>query len=179
MFSVIILISYYWLIIFSVLGYGLFFHKYFTKNDNIEVGYLGIYGIFFLTLISYITHFFIPHGEIFNSLILIFGLAYLYLNKKLDFIKKNLRNIIIIFSILILFILTAKNHDDFPYYHFPYTHLLTEFSNVIGLGNFNHGFRTPSSIFYFSSFLRLPYTDLFLLNLAPVFFFRIWKFNFI
>ena len=170
MFSVIILISYYWLIIFSIIGYGLFFHKFFTRNDNIDVGYLGIYGIFFLTLISYITHFFVPHGEIFNSIILIFGLAYFYLNKKSDFIKKNLRYILIIFSILILFILTAKNHDDFPYYHFPYTHLLTEFSNVIGLGNFNHGFRTPSSIFYFSSFFKLPYSDLFLLNLSPVFF---------
>ena len=54
-------------------------------------------------------------------------------------------------SILLITIYAAKNHDDFPYYHFPYTHLLTEYSVLIGIGNFNHGFRTHSSIFYLFS----------------------------
>ena len=168
--SIIILLLYYWLIIFSILGYGIFFQKFFIKDYNIEIGYLGIYGIFFLTIISYMSYFFIAHGEFFNSTIIIIGLIYFYFNKNIVFVKKNLRNIIIIFSVLILFILTAKNHDDFPYYHFPYTHLITQLSNVIGIGNFNHGFRTPSSIFYLSSLFNLPYSNLFLLNLSPVFF---------
>jgi hypothetical protein len=168
--SIVILLSYYWLITFSILGYGIFFYKNFIKDGNITIGYLGIYGIFFLSIISYLSHFFLPHGEVFNSLIVIFGLFYFYLNKKNFFLKKDLKYFIIIFFVLIIFILAAKNHDDFPYYHFPYTHILTELSNVIGLGNFNHGFRTPSSIFYLSSFFNLPFSDLFLLNLSPVFF---------
>jgi len=47
---------------------------------------------------------------------------------------------------------------------------LTEYSNMIGLGNFNHGFRTHSSIFYLSSLFNLPYSNYFLLHLSPVFF---------
>jgi hypothetical protein len=170
MYPILILLSYYWLIIFSIVGYGLFFQKFFIKDDSIDIGYIGIFGIFFLILISYISHFFIPHKQIFNSIILFLGLIYFYFNKDNNLIKKDLKNLIIIFIILIIFILTAKNHDDFPYYHFPYTHLITEFSNVIGLGNFNHGFRTHSSIFYLSSLFNLPKSNLFLLNLSPVFF---------
>ncbi len=170
MYPILILLSYYWLIIFSITGYGFFVQKFFIKDDSISIGYIGIFGIFFLTLVSYISHFFIPHTEIFNSIILILGLINLYLNKNSSFIKKDMKIFFIIFIILILFILTAKNHDDFPYYHFPYIHLITEFSNVIGLGNFNHGFRTHSSIFYFASLFNLPQSNFLLLNLSPVFF---------
>ena len=170
MYSFLILLSYYWLIMFSIIGYGLLFSRILIKDDSVDIGYIGIFGIFLLILISYISHFFIPHNQIFNSIILILGLINLYLNKNNYFLKKDIKLVIIIFSVLIIFILTAKNHDDFPYYHFPYTHLITEFSNVLGLGNFNHGFRTHSSIFYLSSFFNLPQSNLFLLNLSPVFF---------
>ena len=76
----------------------------------------------------------------------------------------------IVFIILIVFIFANKQHDDFPYYHFPYIHLLTEYSNMVGIGNFNHGFRTHSSIFYLSSLFNLPFSNFFLLHLSPVFF---------
>jgi hypothetical protein len=170
MHSFLILLSYYWLIIFSIIGYGLLLKKYFIKDDNIGIGYIGIFGIFLLILISYISNFFIAHTQIFNLVILILGLMNLYFNKNDEIFKKDIKILTIIFSVFILFILSAKNHDDFPYYHFPYTHLITEFSNVIGLGNFNHGFRTHSSIFYLSSLFNLPKSDLYLLNLSPVFF---------
>ena len=170
MYSLIILISYYWLIIFSIIGYGFLFKKILIKDDTIDIGYIGVFGIFFLILISYISHFFIPHNQIFNSIIIILGVINAYRNKDSNIFRKNIKILTIIFTILIIFILGAKNHDDFPYYHFPYTHLITEFSNVLGLGNFNHGFRTHSSIFYLSSFFNLPQSNLFLLNLSPVFF---------
>ena len=170
MYSLIILISYYWLIIFSIIGYGFLFKKILIKDDTIDIGYIGVFGIFLLILISYISHFFIPHNQIFNSIIIILGVINAYRNKDSNIFRKNIKILTIIFTILIIFILGAKNHDDFPYYHFPYTHLITEFSNVLGLGNFNHGFRTHSSIFYLSSFFNLPQSNLFLLNLSPVFF---------
>ncbi len=170
MYPIFILLLYYWLIIFSIIGYGFFFQKFLIKDNSVDIGYIGIFGIFLLILISYISHFFIAHNQIFNSFIMISGLVNFYRNRNNDLIKKNVKLFTIIFSVLIIFILTAKNHDDFPYYHFPYTHLITEFSNVIGLGNFNHGFRTHSSIFYLASFFNLPQSNLFLLNLSPVFF---------
>ena len=69
----------------------------------------------------------------------------------------------------IIFILIAKNHDDFSYYHFPYISLLTEYSHPIGIGVLNNGFRSPSSIFFISSMFYLPKSGIFLFHLTPAF----------
>ena len=168
MSSILILLFYYWIITFSLIGYGLLFNQFFLKSSENDIGFIGINGIFILIFISYLTSFFLPHTELFNSILILVGFSKFLINT--NKIKKNLKDVIIIFTILIIFIFVSKNHDDFPYYHFPYTHLLTEYSNLIGLGNFNHGFRTHSSIFYLSSLFNLPFTNLFLLHLSPVFF---------
>ena len=170
MHSLLILLIYYWLITFSLVGYGILFNKLFLGSSENDIGYVGFYGIFILILTSYISSFFIPHSELFNSVVLLIGLINILIDRKKNIIQKNIKKLLIGFFILTIFILLAKNHDDFPYYHFPYTHLLTEYSNMIGLGNFNHGFRTHSSIFYLSSLFNLPYSNFFLLHLSPVFF---------
>tara|TARA_B100000035_G_scaffold165493_1_gene141162 strand:- start:1177 stop:2517 length:1341 start_codon:yes stop_codon:yes gene_type:complete len=63
-----------------------------------------------------------------------------------------------------------KTHDDFFYYHFPYTVSLIEFKKIFGLGNLEHGFRTPSSIFYFNSLFYLPIFEKSLMNSGAVYF---------
>tara|TARA_B100000989_G_scaffold297287_1_gene282622 strand:+ start:7 stop:1350 length:1344 start_codon:yes stop_codon:yes gene_type:complete len=63
-----------------------------------------------------------------------------------------------------------KTHDDFFYYHFPYTISLIEFKKIFGLGNLEHGFRTPSSIFYFNSLFYLPILEKSLINSGAVYF---------
>ena len=167
--TIFILLAYYWLITFSIIGYGILFNNFFLKNTN-NIGFIGIYGIFSLTLISYLINFFLPLTESINVVILSVGLINFLVSIKRDLIRKNIDLLLIVFTILILFILTAKNHDDFSYYHFPYIHLLTENSNMIGLGNFNHGFRTHSSIFYLTALFNLPFSNFYLFNLSPVFF---------
>ena len=83
--------------------------------------------------------------------ILLIGLLFLTFNiREIKNIKKEIFSHFLIFLILCLFILIAKNHDDFPYYHFPYIALLAEFSHPIGIGQLNNGFRSPSSIFFVS-----------------------------
>ena len=42
---------------------------------------------------------------------------------------------------MMIFVFVAKNHDDFGYYHFPYSYLLTQIEHPIGLGLLNNGFR--------------------------------------
>ena len=168
MSSIITLLSYYWIIIFSIIGYGVFFDKYFLRAESRNIGFIGIYGIFSLSLISYFSSFFLPHTQIFNSIVLLLGIINFFINK--DIFDKNLQKLLIIFGFLIIFIFISKNHDDFPYYHFPYIHLLTEYSGMIGLGNFTHGFKTPSSIFYLSSLWNLPFVEYYLFHLSPVFF---------
>ena len=165
-------LSFYTLILFSIVGYGNIFHNLFFKNEKINLGYLGFFGIFFLLIISYVLNIFIPLSAYTNVLILLIGLVS-FLNffyRKFYEMKINFFIIGIIFLFLIVFILSAKNHDDFPYYHFAYIQLITKFSNSLGLGLFNHGFRTPSSIFYLSSLFYLPKAGYSLIHLAPVFF---------
>lgn len=170
MVSFLILLTYYWIVIFSIVGYGILFNKLFYKSSENDIGFLGLYGIFILIFISYLTSFFLPHTEFFNSFIISVGLISFFLFRNEKIIQENIKNLSFVFIILIIFILGSKQHDDFSYYHFPYAHLLTEYANMVGLGNFNHGFRTHSSIFYLSSLFNLPFSNLFLLNLSPVFF---------
>ena len=165
-------LSFYTFILFSIIGYGNIFHKLFFKKVEIDLGYLGFFGIFFLLLISYTLNMFIPLGAYINILILFIGIVF-FLNllyRKFYELKINFFILGIIFLLLIVFILSAKNHDDFPYYHFAYIQLITKFPNSLGLGLFNHGFRTPSSIFYLSSLFYLPKAGYSLIHLAPVFF---------
>ena len=149
---------FYFLIIFSVVGYGQFFsHITNTKNISKNFGYSGLLGLFFLIIYSYLSNLFLAHGLIHNSFILLLGiLSYLFFLKKKFFRNKEIFLIILFFIVLFLSILIFKTHDDFPYYHFAYSYYLTQTSSYIGIGPFNHGFRTPSSIFYLNSLFYLP-----------------------
>ena len=149
---------FYFLIIFSVVGYGLFFsHITNTKNISKNFGYSGLLGLFFLTIYSYISNLILAHGLIHNSIILLLGIiSYLYFVRKKVFKNKEILFIILIFIVLFLSVLIFKTHDDFPYYHFAYSYYLTQSSSYVGIGPFNHGFRTPSSIFYLNSLFYLP-----------------------
>ena len=154
----IILFFFYFSSIISTFGYGSYLQKIINIPFNKRcLGYSGLIGFFFLTIYSYFSNFFYDHNVYHNLIILIFGL-YLFYLKNLEklFSKKNIKIIIFIFSFIFLSFLIFKSHDDFPYYHFPYTYYLTQNSSFIGIGQFNHGFRTPSSLFYFNSLFYLP-----------------------
>ena len=85
MHSLLILLIYYWLITFSLVGYGILFNKLFLGSSENDIGHIGFYGIFILILLSYISSFFIPHSELFNSVVLLIGLINILINRK----KKN------------------------------------------------------------------------------------------
>ena len=157
MFNISIFVSSYILVICSVLGYGLFFEKlFYKKNVAQNIGYSGLIGIFFLIIYSYTSHFFIAHNYIHNSVLVFIGLILFLKFMKIIFVKLNF-SLIIIFILLFVGLLLFKTHDDFPYYHFPYSYYLVEHKMIIGVGQFNHGFKTPSSIFYLNSLFFLPF----------------------
>lgn len=160
---------YFFLISYALMGYGFIASK-FLKINNLNFGILGLLGITFFTLISYFSSIFIKHDFFFNFTILSFGLFFFILNlKKIFFIKNEILIHSTIFIILFFFISIAKNHDDFAYYHFPYMHMLNEFSHPIGIGLLNNGFRSPSSIFFISSMFYLPKIEFYLFHLTPAF----------
>ena len=161
----------YFLILTSILGYGLLFASTFEKEKKYNFGYIGLIGIFLLILYSYFTNIFIAHSELHNLLFLTVGfiLFLIILKKKFKQIKQELLFTFIIFLILFISSLIFKNHDDFPYYHFPYTFYLTQQSFYFGIGQFNHGFRTPSSIFYLNSLFYLPLVKYYLFNFSAIY----------
>ena len=169
MFNFFLFTIFYFVCIYSVVGYGFVFKRLFLKisyqEDHV---FLGFYGIFFLTIYSYISHFFLSHNLYHNVILIVVGI--LFFIKNLKYLSKNkfLLNLNIIFLIFFISFFIYKTHDDFPYYHFPYTYYLTQNSMIIGLGQFNHGFRTPSSLFYMNSLFYLPFIKYFMFNLLPV-----------
>ena len=165
----IFLISYF-VIILSVVGYGLFFQNVFGKSLNLEFEYSFLGGLFFLVSLSYATHFFVSHNYFHNLIIFITGLIFFsifYLKKK-EIFRRYSKIVFLIFGILFIAFLTAKTHDDFPYYHFPYAYYLTQEKLIIGTGNLNHGFRTPSSIFYLNSLFYLPFIKYYFFQIGAI-----------
>ncbi len=136
-YNLLIFFSYYLIIIFSALGYGLIFSKLINKKiyyDNL--GYIGLLGIYILIFYSYLSNLFLAHSQIHNSIILIAGLFFFvfFISKKFSKFKKEIIYCSIIFLCLFISILLFKNHDDFTYYHFPYTYYLTQHSFFFGVG---------------------------------------------
>ena len=164
MSQIFILFFFYFTVLFSILGYGKLVALFNSNNQDNEFD--GINGIAFLIVLSYITNFFTAHNYLHNSIIILFGLLIFIYDLRKNFDKKFKQNLSIFFVFLVLFIgiLMHKNHDDFFYYHFPYTLILTNFEKIFGLGQLNHGFRTPSSIFYLNSLFYLPGIKYFLMN---------------
>ena len=140
------------------MGYGIYFQKKINiPAKSICLGYSLLIGVFFLLIYSYFSNFFYAHNVYHNLILLFLGLFLFFFNHINGiFLKKNLNAFVILFLLIFISFLISKSHDDFPYYHFPYTYYLTQNPSLIGIGNFNHGFRTPSSLFYFNSLYYLP-----------------------
>ena len=164
MSQILILLLFYFLILYSIMGYGRVFTLF---NSNYQdSSFNGLIGIAFLILLSYLTNIFFAHNYLHNFLIIFLGLGIFIYDFKKNFSKRivEYRDVTIIFIIIFIGILMFKNHDDFYYYHFPYTQILTNYNKIFGLGNLNHGFRTASSIFYLNSLFYLPIIKYFLMN---------------
>ena len=163
--NIIIIYFSYIFLSFSVIGYGnLFSNLIFKKKLN--YGFLGLLGIFILILYSYLSHFFYPHNALHNLIFMFLGFVSFFFNTKKNFFEILLT--LLIFSILFFSIIIFKTHDDFPYYHFGYSHYLTQSSLTIGIGMFNHGFRTPSAIFYLNSLFYLPLIKYYFFHLPAI-----------
>ncbi len=151
----------YSLLIISVIGYGLIFSKKITSYNNfdkqdISLGYIGLFGIFFLIFISYLTNLIIAHNSIHNIIIILLGVL-IFINFNL---KKKIINRYFLLSYTISFfsIFYFKNHDDFSYYHLSFINNITENKIEFGIHNFDIAFNHVSSLFHFHSLFKTPLT---------------------
>ena len=168
MINIPILYFGYLIILFSIIGFGFLSSK--LLSIRLSLGELGLSGILFMTILSYITNLFVSHGYIHNSIFLTIGLISFFLISKKKLFRKKIKLILLVSSVLFIGILMYKTHDDFFYYHFPYTISLIELKKIFGLGNLEHGFRTPSSIFYLNSLFYLPILQKSLINSGAIYF---------
>ena len=175
---IIFLLSFYILLI-SVIGYGILFQNLCfgpIKDMNDEkVIYTGFYGLFLLTFISLITSLFLSHDFIHNILLHLIGiLLFIFLRVKN---KKNYLKIILFIS-LILFsaLLISKTHDDFSYYHLTFTKYLTEQKVIFGMGILGHGYKLISSLFFLNSTFYLPFIEYFSFHFTLLFFLIFFNF---
>ena len=172
------LILYVILFICSIIGYGILFSKVVNRELlKLNIGYIGIIGFFFICLISIFSSFFFSHNYLHNIILHTIGIiSFLSSIKNLKKISE-IKYLFFLIIILWIGIYVYKNHDDFPYYHLTYALNLSENSFMVGAGNFSHGFRTFSSLFFFHSILYMPFIDFYLFHAGP--FFILIFFNFL
>ncbi len=148
---------------FSVCGFGFCLNNLLSIKYEDNIGIIVILGLILLTLISYITIFFIPHSYLLN--LLIFFIGFIFFIKNLRNIK-NLKFVIIITSILFIGLLVSKTHDDFAFYHFQTALNLTRNKIQIGLSNLDFSYAKHSSLLYLNSLFFFPYFKYYFFN-AP------------
>ena len=174
----LIYLFYIYFFLFSSIGYGLKFSNVISKHlVNLNFGWYGIIGFFLISTFSVITSFFFAHNYYHNFIVHIIGVIFFcknYLENKKDIEYKYL---LYLSLCLLIGAYIFKNHDDFPYYHLTYALNLSENSFIVGTGNFSHGFRTFSSLFYYHSTLYLPLVEYYLFHIGP--FYILVFFNYI
>ena len=179
MIDLLVFISYFYFILFSVIGYGIFFQNLcFKKIDKFNLQtpiYIGFFGLFFITLISVITSIFVSHNFLHNILLHLTGIIF-FIYSKLENKKKYIRYVFFISLFVFSALLISKTNDDFSYYHLPFTKYLTENKIIFGLGNLNHGYNLLSSLFFFNSTLYLPIIEYYSFHFSLIFFLIFFNF---
>tara|TARA_B110000483_G_C18192398_1_gene541509 strand:- start:470 stop:2152 length:1683 start_codon:yes stop_codon:yes gene_type:complete len=170
--SLLIFFLSFYILLISIIGYGklfenLCFGEFNKKDDNLI--YTGFYGLMFVTLISLITSYFIPHNFYHNLILHGYGFFYLFFNfNQKD--RNYLKYIFYISLFTVSALMISKTNDDFSYYHFPFTKYLTEQKIIFGMGNLNHGFNLLSSLFFLNSTFYLPFINFFSFHFSLLYF---------
>ena len=173
MSNIIIFLSSFYILLLSVVGYGMFFQNLcfgaIKDMNDTKIIYTGFYGLFAITFISAISSLLVPHNFIHNILLHIVGVLFFIFIKIRN--KKNYLKIIFLISIAVFSaLLISKTHDDFSYYHLPFTKYLTEQKVIFGMGILGHGYKLVSSLFFLNSSFYLPFIEYFSFHFSLLFF---------
>ena len=83
----------------------------------------------------------------------------------------DIKIIFITISLLFIFLIIAKNNEDFGYYHLPNSLQFSHYKLQFGLGNLNNGFKHISSLFQLMSLTYLPFFEYYLFNIINFLFY--------
>ena len=169
-FDTIIFIAIFFLIMISSVGYGILFSKYIINyskpHESLNLGLIGILGLMTITFISYLTNFIYLHNYLHNSILILIGaffFIYYFYKNKID-LSKKFYFLLLVSLLYLVALFISKNHDDFGYYHLPFSLSLTEHKTIFGIGNLNLGYRHHSSLLYLNSIFYLPFVKYYLFH---------------
>ena len=121
--------------------------------------------------------------QVFSFLIILYIIYYSIFFGILSFLiiqienkKEFLKNIFYISIFTILAILISKTHDDFSYYHLPFTRYLTEHKVIFGMGNLLHGYKLLYLFIFLNSTFYLPYIKYFSFHFSALYFLIFFNF---
>lgn len=162
----------YFISIFVVtIGFGLLVKNFLVKEgliNTLGLGDTGLLGFYFILLLSFLLHFFIPLNYYVTVLIFISGAI-------LFFYFKNIAEIFSPYKFLILIILllpglfSIKGHPDLEWYHLPYMNYLRDFKIIFGIANVSDYFAYQSWN-DIAGALRLPIIEVKGINIIPIVF---------
>lgn len=148
--------------IYSISGIG----KIFTHNFESSFLTNVFFGFIFLGIYSTFLHFFFKIN-LFNSFIpFLFGIMIQFYPKKIhlkSIFNKNFSLRLVVILLLIPIFLSQKYHEDFGYYHLPYSLSFIEEKIIFGFANINYAY-IYNSIW---------------LNISSLFFLKNQNFNFL
>ncbi len=166
-FELLVFYLTYILLLFSIAGYGFSFNKLLKIDYSKNFGLIIILGLIFLTLISYLSIFFLPHSYFFNTIIFLIGLIIFVFNLKKII---NFKFLILIISIIFIGFIISKTHDDFAFYHLQQSLNFTRSKIQFGLSNLDFSYAKHSSLLYLNSIFYLPYFKYYFFNAPNQFF---------
>ena len=137
-------------VMFYSYGHFLKYKNFINRIENINDR--SILGCIFLSFLALILNFFLPLNKEINTLILLIGIIFLLIKRKINFKKKEILYIIltsVITSALLLY--SNVNRPDAGLYHLPYVSFLNENKIIFGLSNIHFRFGTVSIIQYLSA----------------------------
>ena len=179
MINFFLFLLYFYLLLLSVIGYGFFFNNLCFEKLNIQKDrlsiYIGFYGLFFLSFVSLFTSLFFPHNYLHNIILHLIG-VYLFFYSKINYKDHYIKYIFVISIIVFSAVLISKTHDDFSYYHLPFTKFLTENKIIFGLGNLAHGYNYISSLFFLNSTFYLPFIEYYSFHFSIIYFLIFFNF---
>jgi hypothetical protein len=157
--NTIFFLGYFYLILFSIVGYGLAYSNFINlEYKSLDFGIIGIIGCFVCTTIALLTNLFFAHNFTHNLIVNLIGIIFFifFFLKNIKLYKLQILILLILSLSFILLLFISKNNEDFPYYHLPFTINVIDSKIQFGTGHFNYSFRTPSSLFYLHSLFYLP-----------------------
>ena len=123
-----------------------------SSNKIESYNQISILGCILISFIALFINFFFPLNEIFNTILLVLGLIFFFLIKRVNLKKKEIYYIFLTSLVTTTLLLYSNVYrPDAGLYHLPYTNFLNEHKIIFGLSNIHFRFGMISIMQYLSA----------------------------